>query len=784
MVGEFSDGKLVAVKGTNIDITEKKNREQEIRSQNEKLNAILNSLPDKLFIHDAAGNYLEAYTTDNSGFIVPMEKFIGKNLRDVFPADVAGLNLKNLHESRRNNKIVIHEYSNDYNGSILHFEVRVVPFMDDKVIRFVRDITERKEIEMQISKLNKAIEQSPVAIIITDTDANITYASSAIEEMTGYQKHELLGKNIGILKSEKNREGLYNEIWEAIKSGLNWDGELINKKKNGKSYWANMSITPLYESGNQITGYLAVKQDITEKKRNEQEILELNSSLERKVEDRTNQLKKANEELVKARDAAEEANKAKSLFLANMSHEIRTPLNSIIGFSELLFNSSIDEKKRSQVASIRNSGRSLLNIINDILDLSKVEAGKIIIEAEPLNVLKVVSEVGNIFSQKATEKKLDLILEQETALTTPLMLDETRLRQILFNLVGNAIKFTQKGSVSVFIHHEEKDNNLVDLRIRVTDTGIGIPGDQLSAIFDPFVQQKGQLNKTYGGTGLGLAISRRMAEAMGGEISVKSVTGKGSEFTIYLKNVAKAVTQREEKENNPLYYSTIRFDKKTILIVDDIYDNRIMLLDTLEDTGARLLEAENGAEAVQLAKTKKPDIILMDIRMPVMDGLEACRIIKNTPETAGIPCIAVSASINLGKPGKDIPENFDDNLMKPVAFDQLFDMLSRFLKPTEETGISEDSPETVFKDEKKWTDDLKRFAENELVPLYNHVMRTQLVDEMEDFGKQLISAGNRFDDELLLNTGKRISDFADQFEVDKLTLIMREFQLLLNRKLK
>ena len=490
------------------------------------------------------------------------------------------------------------------------------------------------------------------------------------------------------------------------------------------------------------------------------------------------------EELIKARDAADEANKAKSQFLANMSHEIRTPLNSIIGFSELLVNSSIDEKKRSQVLSIRNSGRSLLNIINDILDLSKVEAGKIIIEAEPLNVYKIVNEVGGMFEQKANEKNLAITIESETNLTAPLMLDETRLRQILFNIMGNAIKFTKTGGVSVIINHEEKNNDLVDLKITVADTGIGIPESQISAIFEPFVQQTGQVQKTYGGTGLGLAISRRMAEAMGGEISVKSVPGVGSEFTIYLKNVVKTKNQTGEKENKADFFSSIRFDNKTILIVDDIPDNRILLVDILEETGARLLEAENGQEAVEIASKEIPDLILMDIRMPVLDGLEACRILKTKPETAKIPCVAVSASIKLGKSGKEIPENFEDNIMKPFAFEELFEVMIRFLKQTDEKGKMVQRESGTTEQDKEWPDDLKLYAKQELVPLLNHVMHTQLVDDMEGFGKLLIQTGQRFENQMLIGLGKKITGYADLFDVDKLTKILNEFRFVLNSNLK
>lgn len=784
MIPEFIGERLVALKGTNIDITDKKNREEEIRKHNEKLQAILNALPDKLFVHDATGNFLEAYTTDPGGFIIPLEQFIGKNLRDIFPKEIAELNIKYLNECLTKHTIVTHEFSTDYKGAYSHFEVRVVPFMEDKVIRFVRDITERKEIEKQIIKLNKAIEQSPVAIVITDKTANITYASRAFTEITGYTKDEVIGKNTRILKSGKNEHETYHKLWKTITSGEVWEGELINKRKDGTFYWEHLTITPLYENENLITGYMAVKQDITEKKKNQQEILFLNTSLERKVEERTLELKLTNEELVRAKEAAEEANKAKSIFLANMSHEIRTPLNSIIGFAELLYHSLGNEKTRSQLDAIRRSGKNLLNIINDILDLSKVEAGKKIIEKEPVDLFQIVREVGVMFEQKAIEKQLSLTIEANTDLPTPLLLDETRLRQILFNLIGNAIKFTNKGCVTVLLEHIRTNNNLLDLKVKIKDTGVGIAHDQLDAIFEPFVQQQGQAQKTYGGTGLGLAISRRLAQAMGGEIEATSELNKGSEFTVHLKNVLKATPSEKLKDRNEIHYQSANFMGFSVLIVDDIADNRKLLFDVLTPTGARLLQAENGAEAVQLATLEKPDIVLMDIRMPVMDGMEACKAIKTTPATAHIPCVAVSASIKLGNPKNKIPENFDEYILKPVVLDQLFDILFKYLKPNRvnintptvtANAVASDEPE------KEWPKELKLFAENELLPKYHRIMKTQLVDEMEDYGKQLIATGQRFNVVLLANLGRKLIEYADIFDVDRLIQTMHEFESVTTR---
>ncbi|MDD2328782.1 MAG: PAS domain S-box protein [bacterium] len=887
-----------------IDIHEKKIQEEKIRMQNEKLNAILHSLPDKLFIHDAEGTFLEAYTTSPDGYMAPKESFLGKKISDIFPKEIAELNLNYLRKCLQRRETVTHEFSTDYKETYSTFEVRVVPFMNNKAIRFVRDITKSKENEREIFKLNKAIDNSPIAIVITDTKGVISYASSAFESMTGYSIDEVLGQDIRILDSGKHPKDLYIKMWQTIESGNIWEGEMINRKKNGTFYWVYLTISPLYENEKQITGYLAVQQDITEKKKSEQKILELNSSLERRIAERTAELqenqdklmlsqriaqlgiwefnthsgvvkwsdetykifecspdkppysfkefidtihpedreqfvesaysmtgevntvtftlrhytekgnlkwvkyyikgvldegeghqfmstllditaeKKIQLQLQEAVHEAEEANNAKSIFLANMSHEIRTPLNSIIGFSELLYNAIADDKKRSQITSIRNSGRNLLRIINDILDLSKVEAGKIVIEREPINLMQVVGDVCGMFETTVAEKKLLLTIASDIDSTLPLLMDETRLRQILFNLVGNAIKFTAEGGVTVDITHELKEGNLVDLKICISDTGMGISEDQLEAVFEPFVQQEGQGHKYYGGTGLGLTISRRMAEAMNGEISVKSKLNKGSEFSLFFRDIAKTACIPGKSEKSFHDYMQTRFEESTILIVDDIEDNRKLLLDALEHTGARLLEAKNGLQAIETATKEKPDLILMDKRMPVMNGKKACKMLKENPATANIVCIGVSATIRIGNSESDSHQMFDENILKPISYEKLFEILIKYLKNTQQATQPEpEMNEALTATVQEWSDALKQHAREELLPLYRQVMSTQLMDEMEDFGRRLAEAGRRFDNKKLIDTGNRIVDYADQFEVKKLTKLLKEFEVILNHEL-
>ena len=765
-----------------IDITEKKIQEEKIRQQNEKINTILYSLPDKLFIHDAEGTFLEAYTTNPDGYIVPKDHFLGKNLYDVFPKKIADLNQRYLQECLQKREPVSHEFSTDYKGTYSTFEVRIVPFMETMAIRFVRDITKNKEDERRIRELNSSLERR-----IAERTAELQENQ---DKLMLSQRIAQLGiwefnTHTGVVKWSDETYKIFEcspdkppysfkefidtihpeDREQFVESAYSMSSEvntvtftLRHYTEKGNLKWVKYYIKGVLDEGegHQFMGTLL---DITPEK------------------ERERQLEKAVHE-------AEEANKAKSIFLANMSHEIRTPLNAINGFSEILYNTIEDEKRRSQVASIRNSGRNLLRIINDILDLSKVEAGKIAIERESMNLMQVVADVCGMFETTVAEKKLLLTIASDIDSTLTLLMDETRLRQILFNLVGNAIKFTAEGGVTVDITHELKEGNLVDLKICISDTGMGISEDQLEAIFEPFVQQEGQGHKYYGGTGLGLTISRRMAEAMNGEITVKSTLNEGSEFTLIFRDIAKAACIPEKREKSFHDYMETRFEESTILIVDDIEDNRKLLLNALEHTGARLLEAENGLQAFETATKEKPDLILMDKRMPVMNGKMACKMLKENPATANIVCIGVSATIRIGNDESASHQLFEENILKPISYEKLFEILIKYLKNTQQAPRSApEKREALTAAEQEWSDALKQHAREELLPLYRQVMSTQLMDEMEDFGRRLAEAGRRFDNKILIDSGNRIVDYADQFEVKKLTKLLKELELMLNHEL-
>lgn len=377
------------------------------------------------------------------------------------------------------------------------------------------EINERKRVEEELRKLSRAVEQSPAAIVITDTQGIIEYVNPRFTQVTGYTFKEAIGKKPRILKSGTMPASIYQQLWETIVAGHEWRGELHNRKKNGDLYWEFASISPIVNAQGTATHFLAIKEDITDRKQ-------------------------AEEDLRQAQLAAETATQAKSTFLANMSHEIRTPLNAIIGMTTLLINSDLPDEQRDYVETISICGESLLDIINDVLDFSKIEAGKLELEYTPFILYECLEESLDVVSSKAVEKQLEVIYDFDNRVPLSLIGDPARLRQILVNLLSNAIKFTEQGEVVVTVsvvdeHTAEDEESHITLHVCVRDTGIGIRDDHLARLFQTFNQVDTTVARRYGGTGLGLAISKRLAELMGGTMWAESTYGHGSLFHFTIK---------------------------------------------------------------------------------------------------------------------------------------------------------------------------------------------------------------------------------------------------------
>ena len=378
----------------------------------------------------------------------------------------------------------------------------------DRVIKMlgtIQDITERKKSEESLLNLRVAVEQCANTIIITDIWGNIEYANPAFEKTTGYSTVEAVGKPPRFLKSGEQDAEFYRHLWATITSGKIWQGEFHNRRKDGSLYWEMATLSPVQNDKGETVRFLAIKEDITQRKAIE---ASLSAALLR----------------------AEAANRAKSEFLGVMSHELRTPLNGVLGFAQLLSDTPLDSEQKNYAETISNSGKHLLAIVSDILDFSRIDAGTLAIHVAPFEVVDLVKTAENIVRKTAIEKGLELRYELAAGVPEQITGDEQRIRQILINLLGNAVKFTASGSVVLRVA-TASDGGRRSLDFCVEDTGIGISSETLSRLFQPFVQGDSKANRRFGGTGLGLAISRRIAEAMGGAITVVSTPGKGSAFT-------------------------------------------------------------------------------------------------------------------------------------------------------------------------------------------------------------------------------------------------------------
>lgn len=618
-----------------------------------------------------------------------------------------------------------------------------------------RELVEKANKKLEISnqklkKLNHAIEQSLASVIITNKKGFIEYVNPAFTKASGYTFEEVVNHPAGIIRSDKNSNEFYKNIWSTILSGKTWKGDYINKKKSGEEYWESASISPVLDEKGEITHFVAIREDISQRK-----ILE--------------------EELVKSKELAEEANKAKSLFLANMSHEIRTPMNAIIGFSEILSKHIKNEAQIEYIDAIQSSGKTLLKLINNILDLSKIESGKLNLNYDATNIKILVEEMTTMFRVKAEDKNLQLkAVFLNGVLNTIIEIDELRVKQVLINIINNAIKFTKNGFVKIEVSSTNQTNKHFDLVFKIEDTGIGIPQRYQKKIFHEFDQIDELDNKKYEGTGLGLAISQQLVKQMNGKIDLDSEVGKGSIFTLTFKKV-KIVDEQPLNEIIVSNNTYTKFEESTVLIVDDVKTNRDVLKGYLQDYNIDCIEAANGKEALSLIKKHKPDLIFLDLKMPIMDGFKTNEAIQKHPKWRKTPVIAITATTFNNDENKIIDLGFSGFLRKPANSDKILSTLQFYLKHTVVVNDQFKKPNSITLDNILELDNLLLEIKERAVPIYERIKVIRKTKDILLLAHCTVEIGKKYDVIQLINFGNELLSASKLFNINNERKLILEF---------
>jgi len=526
-----------------------------------------------------------------------------------------------------------------------------------------KEIESRKSSESDLKhskdKYHNITNIMELGLVELDLSDNVISVNDRFIELTGYSNEEIIGLNYNQTFLGEESLNIVRKENLKRKTGTTGTYEIKIKSKLNKEIWVIINGSPLYNKKGQIIGTVGAHFDITSRKQVEQE-------------------------LIKAKEFAEDVAKIKSQFLANMSHEIRTPLNGIVGLSKLLSNTELTSKQEEYLNAIATSSDSLLVIINDILDISKIEAGKMTFEKKDFKLTELVSSVVDIFERRIEEKELKISFEIDKNIPEPLSGDAIRLNQILYNLIGNAVKFTENGKIEIKIHSVEQKLNDILLSISVKDTGIGISEDKQQEIFDAFTQAKGETTRKYGGTGLGLAIVKNLVELQGGSVGVNSILDQGSEFNVNIRydlsksnetdfNVSNQ-NRRECSELNCL--AGIR-----ILLAEDNLINQLVTNDLLIDMNAKVSIANNGKEAIDLLNIESFDLVLMDMQMPEMDGYQAMKFIrkKSSKTIRSIPIIALTAHAIEGEDQKCKQAGANEYISKPFLPEELFTKIGELI---------------------------------------------------------------------------------------------------------
>ncbi|NUP90298.1 MAG: PAS domain-containing protein [Candidatus Sumerlaeia bacterium] len=720
------EGRVTNFIAIQSEISERKAAEEELHRSQAFLQAVIEHIPFAVFVKDARDlSYVMINSAAEQQMGLSAERVIGHRDAEFWPECAEELNAvdrevlrtRQMHENPE-------EHMDTPQTGERWFSVRKIPILDSQgkpvyLLGIKEDITGRKAAEEELSRsrafLRAVIEHIPVAVFVKDArDLSFVMVNSSAERLFGYRAEQLIGHCDREFWPEQAE--FFNRVDREVLEGRmlrEIPEERITTPHAGE-VWLTTKKIPILDTQDRPVYLLGITEDITVRKQ-------------------------AEEQMRRAKEAAEAANRAKSEFLANMSHEIRTPMNGIIGMTELLLDSQLAPDQREFASTVKQCAESLLDLINDILDFSKIEAGKLAIEKIDFDLVTAVESVTDVLAQRCHDRGLELTCHIDPAVPAALRGDPGRLRQVLLNLLGNAIKFTHEGEVGLDVRLADGGGDGVMLRFAVRDTGIGIPADRVDAIFDQFTQADASTTRRYGGTGLGLAISKQLAEAMGGEMGVESRVGEGSTFWFTVR----CERQRTPAPRPSLADGGIRGSR--VLVVDDNATNRTILATLLESWGVRHTEVESGAQALEVlrAAAEAGDayrFALVDYQMPGMDGEELGRAVSGDARTASTRLIMLTSVGRRGDAARMAAAGFSAYLTKPIKQSQLFDCLVAVGSAAPGTGDAERGREALIT--KHTLAEMKRRGVRVLLAEDNAVNQRVALRILERLGCQADAVGD------------------------------------------
>ncbi|MFO7829783.1 MAG: PAS domain S-box protein [Bacteroidales bacterium] len=634
------------------DITKRVEIEEALQKTEQQFSIFMDNLPLGVFIKDE--NLKSVYLNKYMNHVFSAENCQQKKPQEIFPEEYAKRVISEDQKVLNGQVLIVEDQLPDISGRLRTYQTHKFRFrgIDNtwKIGGVSLDITQKKKTEYELKKLSNAIQHSPVCVIITNLKGQIEYVNPSFTAFTGYTPEEVLGKKVGILNDSVSPTSIYKNIMNAVLKGKDWQGEIQNRKKTGEIYWELASISPVKNHKNEITHFVIIAEDISDRKKNEKE-------------------------LILAKEQAEESNRLKTAFLANLSHEIRTPMNAIIGFSNLLLDEELPYEEKIKLNTLINeNSHSLLKLIDDVIDISRIQSGKFEINKTNCYVNKLLLDLYVSFSIKIEQdpkKEIQLSINKGVKNNDfSIFTDTIRIKQVLFNLIENAVKFTQNGFVE-FGYSILKNENKI--QFYVIDTGIGISNNKFEMIYDLFRQIDESFTREYGGTGLGLTIAKKIVHHLGGEIWAQSTPKQGTNiyFTLPIES-EKPIT-----ENKKLPSKEKNFDwkDKVFLIVEDMLVNYTYFEEVLSPTNAKIIWAKDGKEAVEMCIKNKIDLVLMDLKMPNMDGYQATKEIKKHKHDMKI--IGQSAFTHDDEKLKCIKAGCDNYITKPISIEDLLSAINK-----------------------------------------------------------------------------------------------------------